>query len=101
MWRKIVIDNGGDMESLKYDLESMCRHVVDRSQGCLVEIEIWYFGTNDLIEYIAGRFSLSPCNSKSLELYFFSSFLFLFQSLYGVMLVLGFRTDIENWGNYC
>ncbi|KAL0681545.1 hypothetical protein Bca4012_048392 [Brassica carinata] len=37
MWRKIVMHNLGN---LWYDREIMCRHVVDRSQGGLIEIEI-------------------------------------------------------------
>ncbi|CAH8380907.1 unnamed protein product [Eruca vesicaria subsp. sativa] len=31
-----------------YDLEIMCPHAVDRSQGGLVEIDLWYFGTDNL-----------------------------------------------------
>jgi len=65
MWRKIDIDNRNDRAAFKYDLESMCRHAVDRSHGGLIEIEIWYYGTNDLIMYIADRFCFSlalfPC----------------------------------------
>ncbi|CAA0393533.1 unnamed protein product [Arabidopsis thaliana] len=64
MWRKIDIDNRNDRAAFKYDLESMCRHAVDRSHGGLIEIEIWYYGTNDLIMYIADRSS----NLKSLGL---------------------------------
>lgn len=102
MWRKIVIDNRGDRASFKYDLESMCRHAVDRSQGGLLEIDIEYFGTDKLLDYIADRFSLSlssPCNSKSLELWFSSRGIFEFllehwcwfdfSRCIGVMLVLG------------
>ncbi|XP_010422442.1 PREDICTED: putative F-box/LRR-repeat protein 23 [Camelina sativa] len=64
MWRKIDIDNRDDRAFFKYKLDSMCRHAVDRSQGGLVEIEIWYYGTNDLIKYITDRSS----NLKSLGL---------------------------------
>ncbi|EOA18083.1 hypothetical protein CARUB_v10006535mg [Capsella rubella] len=61
MWRKI------DMQTLeeflkKYDLESMCRNAVDRSQGGLLEIDIWHFGTDDLLNYIADS------NLRSLRL---------------------------------
>ncbi|KAL0746400.1 hypothetical protein Bca101_028402 [Brassica carinata] len=37
MWRKIDMDNDGDLGSMGYDLEIMCRHAVDRSQGGLLE----------------------------------------------------------------
>ncbi|XP_010430852.2 PREDICTED: F-box protein SKIP19-like [Camelina sativa] len=58
MWRKIDMHNLGDMRSsMKYDFEIMCRHAVDRSQGGLVEIDIWYFGTDNLLNYIADRAS--------------------------------------------
>lgn len=56
MWRKIVMHN---VEDLGYNLDIMYRHAVDRSQGGLVEIEIWDFGTDSLVNYIADRFSLS------------------------------------------
>ncbi|ESQ38045.1 hypothetical protein EUTSA_v10028845mg [Eutrema salsugineum] len=64
MWRKIDMDNLGDLGSMGYDLEVMCRHAVDRSQGGLVEIDIWYFGTDELLNYIADRSS----NLRSLRL---------------------------------
>ncbi|CAH8327190.1 unnamed protein product [Eruca vesicaria subsp. sativa] len=50
MWRKIVMHNVVDMG---YHRDIMCYHAVDRSQGGLVEIEIWYFCTDSLINYIA------------------------------------------------
>ncbi|CAG7859769.1 unnamed protein product, partial [Brassica rapa] len=53
-WRKIdmcSIDDG------RFNLEFMCRHAVDRSQGGLVEINIWHFGTDSLLNYIADRSS--------------------------------------------
>ncbi|KAL1195421.1 F-box protein SKIP19 [Cardamine amara subsp. amara] len=64
MWRKIVMQNPGDFGSMKYDLEIMCRHAVDRSQGGLVEINIWHFGTDNLLKYIAD----SSSNMRSLRL---------------------------------
>ncbi|KAG2331365.1 hypothetical protein Bca52824_002545 [Brassica carinata] len=54
MWRKIVMHK---VEGLGYNLDIMCRHAVDRSQGGLVEIEIWDFGTDSLINYIADSSS--------------------------------------------
>ncbi|CAN8237903.1 unnamed protein product [Cochlearia groenlandica] len=64
MWRKIDMHNLGDLGSMDYDLEIMCRHAIDRSQGGLVEIDLWYFGTDQLINYIADRSS----NLKRLKL---------------------------------
>uniref|UniRef100_A0A1J3EUQ5 F-box protein SKIP19 n=1 Tax=Noccaea caerulescens TaxID=107243 RepID=A0A1J3EUQ5_NOCCA len=63
MWRKIDMRNPEELSSPKYDLEIMCRHAVDRSQGGLLEIEIWYFGTDSLLNYIADRSS----NLRSLK----------------------------------
>ncbi|CAF1889646.1 unnamed protein product [Brassica napus] len=63
MWRKIVMHNLGN---LWYDREIMCRHVVDRSQGGLIEIEIWYFCTDSLLNYIAD--SSSSLRSLTLAL---------------------------------
>ncbi|KAL0877817.1 hypothetical protein Bca101_027526 [Brassica carinata] len=61
MWRKINMINSGD---LGLNLEIMCRHAVDRSQGGLVEIDIWHFGTDELLNYIADWSS----NLRSLKL---------------------------------
>ena len=58
MWRRVDMYNDGDLGSMGYDLEIMCRHAVDRSQGGLLEIDLWYFGTDELLNYIADRFSL-------------------------------------------
>ncbi|XP_010440581.1 PREDICTED: putative F-box/LRR-repeat protein 23 [Camelina sativa] len=54
VWRKIDMRNLGDFAT-KYDLEIMCRHAVDLSQCGLVDIDIWDFGTDDLLYYIAER----------------------------------------------
>ncbi|ESQ38044.1 hypothetical protein EUTSA_v10029272mg [Eutrema salsugineum] len=67
MWRKIDMRNLWDFR-YDYDLEKMCRHAVDRSQGGLVEIDIWYFGTDKLLNYIAD----SSRNLRSLKLAMFS-----------------------------
>ncbi|KAF8052686.1 hypothetical protein N665_1520s0004 [Sinapis alba] len=64
MWRKIDMYNHGDLGSMGFDLEIMCRHAVDRSQGGLLDIDIWYFGTDELLNYIADRSS----NLRSLRL---------------------------------
>ncbi|KAG8639201.1 F-box protein SKIP19 isoform X2 [Manihot esculenta] len=57
MWRSIDMRNLGDLWDMDYDLEKMCRHAVDRSSGGLVDIDIQYFGTDDLLQYIADRSS--------------------------------------------
>lgn len=59
MWR--IIDMRSDMRNdgspwdSFYDLEKICRHAVDRSQGQLIDINIEFFGTDDLLCYIAQR----------------------------------------------
>ncbi|KAJ4876480.1 F-box protein SKIP19 [Raphanus sativus] len=64
MWRKI--DMGSSLGHLACDMKyvTMCRHAVDRSQGGLVEIDIWFIGTDSLLNYIAD----SSSNLKSLRL---------------------------------
>ncbi|CAN6853367.1 unnamed protein product [Brassica oleracea var. botrytis] len=52
MWRKIDMRN---LVDVGLNLEIMCRHAVDRSQGGLVEIDIWNFATDSLLNYIAER----------------------------------------------
>ncbi|KAF2589876.1 hypothetical protein F2Q70_00042006 [Brassica cretica] len=51
--------------------EKLCRHAVDLSQGELVEIDIWHFGSDSLLSYVADRFqnlvncvSLNRCLEK-------------------------------------
>ncbi|KAL1214645.1 F-box protein SKIP19 [Cardamine amara subsp. amara] len=61
MWRKIDMHYLGAMY---YDLEIMCRHAIDRSQGGLVEIDVWEFGTDELLNYIAD----SSSNLRKLKL---------------------------------
>ncbi|KAF8110280.1 hypothetical protein N665_0085s0010 [Sinapis alba] len=57
-WRRIDMrDLGGMGGGSSHELEKICRHAVDRSQGGLVEIEIWHFATHDLLNYIADRSS--------------------------------------------
>ncbi|CAH8385808.1 unnamed protein product [Eruca vesicaria subsp. sativa] len=64
VWRKI--DMGSSLGHLVYDPKyvTMCRHAVERSQGGLVEIDISYFGTDSLLNYIAD----SSSNLRSLSL---------------------------------
>ncbi|KAG2330786.1 hypothetical protein Bca52824_001966 [Brassica carinata] len=52
---------------------AICRHAVDRSQGGLVEIDIWSIGTDSLLNYIADSLltvtrTCSSSNLKSLRL---------------------------------
>ncbi|CAF2110873.1 unnamed protein product [Brassica oleracea] len=55
MWRKINMHNDlGFMDFLTRSRHvAMCRNAVDRSQGGLVEIDIWYFGTDSLLNHIS------------------------------------------------
>ncbi|XVF81983.1 hypothetical protein PTKIN_Ptkin16aG0006400 [Pterospermum kingtungense] len=57
MWRSIDMRNFGDLSSMPCDLEKMCMHAIDRSCGGLVDINIDYFGTDELLAYIAQRTS--------------------------------------------
>ncbi|OMO82164.1 hypothetical protein CCACVL1_12049 [Corchorus capsularis] len=61
MWRFIDMENLGDLHDMPYCLEKMCRHAIDRSSGGLVSINIEYFGTDDLLAYIAQRASQLRC----------------------------------------
>ncbi|KAI9122507.1 hypothetical protein K1719_006347 [Acacia pycnantha] len=56
MWRAIDMQNLGDPD-MPYDLEIMCRHAVGRSCGQLVDINVEYFGTDDLLKYITDSTS--------------------------------------------
>ncbi|XP_060179306.1 F-box protein SKIP19-like [Lycium barbarum] len=55
MWRVITMGNDGDLFKITYELEVMCRHAIDRSQGELVDINLEYCATDHLLEYIAER----------------------------------------------
>lgn len=75
MWRVIDMENLGDLGGMPYDLEKMCMHAIDRSQGQLVDINIEYFGTDELMEYLAQgerssqlkRIQISCCYSSIYE----------------------------------
>ncbi|KAJ6979845.1 F-box protein SKIP19-like [Populus alba x Populus x berolinensis] len=66
MWRSIDMRNLGDIWDMDYDMVKICRHAVDRSSGALLHINIEYFGTDDLLLYIADR----STQLKSLRLVF-------------------------------
>ncbi|KAM7270874.1 hypothetical protein ACFE04_030088 [Oxalis oulophora] len=56
MWRRIDMRrNHGD--DIHIDLEMMCRYAVDLSDGQLIDINLEFFGTNQLLHYIAHRSS--------------------------------------------
>ncbi|XP_073150393.1 F-box protein SKIP19-like isoform X2 [Henckelia pumila] len=53
MWRVIKFsDVDVDVDSCD-ELEIICRHAVDRSQGQLLDINLEYFGTDELLHYIS------------------------------------------------
>ncbi|XP_057463090.1 F-box protein SKIP19-like isoform X2 [Actinidia eriantha] len=56
MWRTIDMYDPGDLPNKAYDLEKMAMHAIDRSCGELVDIKVEYFGTDELLQYIAERF---------------------------------------------
>ncbi|GLU13358.1 hypothetical protein SLE2022_299960 [Rubroshorea leprosula] len=45
----------GDLHDMNYDLEKMCMHAVDCSNGKLVDINIGHFDTDELLAYIADK----------------------------------------------
>ncbi|KAL0352808.1 UNVERIFIED_CONTAM: F-box protein SKIP19 [Sesamum angustifolium] len=55
MWQSIDMRNEGNLWEMPYDLEKMCRHAVDRSQGQLIDINVEYFGSDELLLYISQR----------------------------------------------
>ncbi|XP_015878944.3 F-box protein SKIP19 [Ziziphus jujuba] len=58
MWRTIDMRNPGDTYGMDYDLETMCRHAIDLSCGQLVDINIEFFGTDELLKYLTDRSSM-------------------------------------------
>ncbi|KAL0714059.1 hypothetical protein Bca4012_021037 [Brassica carinata] len=61
MWRKINMHKNNDLGFMGFLTRSrhvaMCRHAVDRSHGGLVEIDIWRFCTDSLLNHIADSAS--------------------------------------------
>ncbi|KAK6254190.1 hypothetical protein QUC31_015910 [Theobroma cacao] len=55
LWRSIDMRNAGDLHDMPYNLEVMCRHAIDRSCGGLIDINVEYFGTDDVLAYITQR----------------------------------------------
>ncbi|XP_047308392.1 F-box protein SKIP19-like [Impatiens glandulifera] len=52
LWRSIDMRNTGDFQDMPYDLVEMTKHAIDRSCGQLLDINLEYFGNNDLLKYI-------------------------------------------------
>jgi hypothetical protein len=56
MWRTIQMT---DIRILRHEpstLSKLCRYAVDQSCGRLEDIYIKYFGTDDLLKYVADRY---------------------------------------------
>lgn len=72
MWKSINMRSMGDFWDMDMK-DKMTRNIVDRSCGVLIDINIEYFGTDDLLKYITDRASnlkrlrLVSCNSISDE----------------------------------
>ncbi|XP_057797751.1 putative F-box/LRR-repeat protein 9 isoform X2 [Salvia miltiorrhiza] len=70
MWRVVDVKNSGSCYDTRR-LGSMCRRAVDRSGGDLMDINIEYFGNDELLHYISQRSSklkrlrLSCCKNVS------------------------------------
>ena len=78
MWRKIDMR---DLGKFRYLVKTLCRHILDLSQGGLVELDMWYIGPDSLLDYIADRFALS--NFFCEYVYFSSVLTFYTQLLVG------------------
>lgn len=55
MWRTIDMTNLCTRNIRRYDLEKVCRCVVQRSSGHLEDIRIECFATDNLLKYIGER----------------------------------------------
>lgn len=61
MWRVIDMKDLGIYHDMSGNLDTMCRHAVDRSEGQLTDIHIDYFATDELLQYISERSSQLRC----------------------------------------
>lgn len=68
MWRVIDIRCLGDSWEMDFDLEKMARHAVDLSCGELVDLNMEYFGSDELLHYISDRYDLIP--NTNFQLFF-------------------------------
>ncbi|GMI80390.1 SKP1/ASK-Interacting protein 19 [Hibiscus trionum] len=89
MWRSIDMRHSYPLKKFYYDLEKMCFHAVDRSCGHLLDINIEYFGTDELLFYIAER----SVHLKRLQL--FSCCDISYDALGEVALNLPFLEELE------
>ena len=71
MWRTIDMRNDGFLRGYDFSLEKMCRHAVDRSSGELEDINVEYFGTDDLLKYITNRYSIEEIKLSDYLLSYF------------------------------
>ncbi|KAM2496640.1 hypothetical protein ACFX1W_036496 [Malus domestica] len=55
MWRTIDMRNDGDLDDVMFNLDLMCRCAVDRSAGNLVDLNVEYFGSDCLLNFITDR----------------------------------------------
>lgn len=62
LWRTIDMHNLGDLGDMEYDLEILCRRAIGYSSGNLVDINIEYFGNDDLLYFIANSY-VPPASS--------------------------------------
>ncbi|KAL4626530.1 hypothetical protein ACB092_05G103300 [Castanea dentata] len=66
MWLAIDMRNSccrrslGDPNNMRYYLEKMCIHAIDRSFGQLLDVYIETFGSDELLTYIAQRYIFFP-----------------------------------------
>lgn len=56
MWRVVDMKDSSSCYDTRR-LGSTCRRAVDRSEGYLLDINIEYFGTDELLHYISARYS--------------------------------------------
>ncbi|KAA8519423.1 hypothetical protein F0562_013702 [Nyssa sinensis] len=57
MWRTIDMQNSIDYPDMEYALEKIAKHAIDRSCGQLIDINIGYYCTDELLQYITDRTS--------------------------------------------
>ncbi|XP_062016464.1 putative F-box/LRR-repeat protein 23 [Rosa rugosa] len=57
VWRTIDMANDHFFHEVHYDLDKMCHHAVDRSFGRVEDINVEYFGTDELLKYITDSSS--------------------------------------------
>ncbi|KAK9936874.1 hypothetical protein M0R45_013696 [Rubus argutus] len=57
MWRTIDMSNNTGHDFPDDTLETMCRHAIDRSRGNLVDINVEYLGTKELLKHITDNSS--------------------------------------------